>query len=141
MLDGAGANFDGENDYDRARRPVRKERDDKVHDSIIEERIQRERPCRTLFIRNIKYETNSDDVRRQFEEHGEIKTFFDLISTRGMVFVTYFDLRAAERARDRLQGSEISGRPIDVHYSLPRDDQRGQDREKNQVWSSVITFI
>jgi len=60
-----------------------------VHDSIIEERIQRERPCRTLFIRNIKYETNSDDVRRQFEEHGEIKTFFDLISTRGMVFVTY----------------------------------------------------
>ena len=54
VLDGAGANFDGENDYDRARRPVRKERDDKVHDSIIEERIQRERPCRTLFIRNIK---------------------------------------------------------------------------------------
>ncbi|KII94041.1 hypothetical protein PLICRDRAFT_414103 [Plicaturopsis crispa FD-325 SS-3] len=103
----------------------RHQRDDKVHDSIIEERIQRERPCRTLFIRNIKYETNSDDVRRQFEEHGEIKTFFDLISTRGMVFVTYFDLRAAERARDRLQGSEISGRPIDVHYSLPRDDQKG----------------
>jgi len=54
VLDGAGANFDGENDYDRARRPVRRERDDKVHDSIIEERIQRERPCRTLFIRNIK---------------------------------------------------------------------------------------
>lgn len=37
----------------------------------------------------LQYETNSDDVRRQFEEHGEIKTFFDLISTRGMVFVTY----------------------------------------------------
>lgn len=136
--DGAGANFDGENDYDRARRPVRRERDDKVHDSIIEERIQRERPCRTLFIRNIKYETNSDDVRRQFEEHGEIKTFFDLISTRGMVFVTYFDLRAAERARDRLQGSEISGRPIDVHYSLPRDDQKGQDREKNQQFQGTL---
>ena len=34
--------------------PLRRERDDKVHDSIIEERIQRERPCRTLFIRNIK---------------------------------------------------------------------------------------
>ncbi|GJJ13434.1 hypothetical protein Clacol_007688 [Clathrus columnatus] len=36
------------------RPPVRKERDDKVHDSLIEERIQRERPCRTLFIRNVK---------------------------------------------------------------------------------------
>lgn len=34
--------------------PMRREKEDKVHDSIIEERIQRERPCRTLFIRNIK---------------------------------------------------------------------------------------
>ncbi|KAJ7116789.1 hypothetical protein C8R43DRAFT_1112873 [Mycena crocata] len=131
-----GSNFDDGFGRGAGRRPpppVRKERDDKVHDSIIEERIQRERPCRTLFIRNIKYETNSDDVHRQFEEHGEIKTFFDLISTRGMVFVTYYDLRAAERARDRLQGSEISGRPIDVHYSLPRDDHsKGGDRDKNQ---------
>ena len=79
--------------------------------------------------RDAQYETNSEDVRRQFEEHGDIKTFFDLIATRGMVFVTYvrneaydvsllalmlvqFDLRAAERARERLQGSEISGRPV-----------------------------
>ena len=82
-----------------------------MHDSIIEERIQRERPCRTLFIRNIKaslrfksadalnwltqlsvflqYETSSEDVRRLFEEHGDIKTFFDLIANRGMVFVTF----------------------------------------------------
>ncbi|KAK7465271.1 hypothetical protein VKT23_005250 [Stygiomarasmius scandens] len=117
-----------EDSFGRTRRSGRKERDDKVHDSIIEERIQRERPCRTLFIRNIKYETSSADVRRRFEEHGDIKTFFDLISTRGMVFVTYYDLRAAERARERLQGSEISGRPIDVHYSLPRDDKGSDDK-------------
>ncbi|KIY73438.1 hypothetical protein CYLTODRAFT_240973 [Cylindrobasidium torrendii FP15055 ss-10] len=98
-------------------------------EAMIEERIQRERPCRTLFIRNIKYETNSDDVRHQFEEHGDIKTFFDLISTRGMVFVTYYDLRAAERARERLQDTEIGGRPIDVHYSLPRDEDGGREVE------------
>ncbi|GJJ13433.1 hypothetical protein Clacol_007687 [Clathrus columnatus] len=81
-----------------------------------------------------QYETDSNEVRRRFEEHGEIKTFFDLISNRGMVFVTYYDLRAAERARERLQGSEISGRPIDVHYSLPRGDEQNQecDRDKNQ---------
>ncbi|ESK96238.1 rna recognition motif domain containing protein [Moniliophthora roreri MCA 2997] len=129
--DGSGYEEDS---FGRMRRsgPARKDREDKVHDSIIEERIQRERPCRTLFIRNIKYETNSQDVRRLFEEHGDIKTFFDLISTRGMVFVTYFDLRAAERARERLQGSEISGRPIDVHYSLPRDDKDGEKNTQLQ---------
>jgi RNA recognition motif-containing protein len=96
---------------------------------MISERVNRERPCRTLFIRNIKYETSSDEVRQKFEDHGDVKTFFDLIANRGMVFVTYvsrgasrrstctdmtpqFDLRAAERARERLQGSEVSGRPV-----------------------------
>ncbi|RDB29440.1 hypothetical protein Hypma_015966 [Hypsizygus marmoreus] len=113
--DGSGPGFSDDGSYGGGvRRPIRKERED-------------------------KYETNSDDVRRQFEEHGEIKTFFDLISTRGMVFVTYYDLRAAERARERLQGSEISGRPIDVHYSLPRDDHaKGQDRDKNQQLQGTL---
>ncbi|KAJ1302739.1 hypothetical protein OPQ81_003051 [Rhizoctonia solani] len=118
----------------RGGRPQRPVRDDVIHDNLIEQRIKRERPCRTLFIRNIKYETDSASVRRQFEEFGEIKTFFDLIANRGMVFVTYYDVRAAERARERLQDSEISGRPIDVHYSLPRgDEQAGRcERDKNQ---------
>ncbi|KAF8628245.1 hypothetical protein AX15_004020 [Amanita polypyramis BW_CC] len=139
MSDDLGPTYD-DGEFSRGhRRPFRREKEGKVHDSIIEERIQRERPCRTLFIRNIKYETNSEDVRRMFEEHGDIKTFFDLISTRGMVFVTYYDLRAAERARERLQGSEISGRPIDVHYSLPRDDHgKGGDREKNQQFQGTV---
>jgi hypothetical protein len=59
MVDGQGVGFNNTNNdgdvYGRGgfRRPVRKERDDKVHDSVIEECIQRERPC-TLFIRNIK---------------------------------------------------------------------------------------
>ncbi|QRV94801.1 RNA recognition motif protein [Ceratobasidium sp. AG-Ba] len=81
----------------RAPRPST--RDDAIHDDLIEQRIKRERPCRTLFIRNIKYETDSDSVRRQFEEFGEIKTFFDLISTRGMVFVTYVSLSPNNFAR------------------------------------------
>ena len=76
-------------------------------------------------------------MRNKFEEFGEIKTFFDLISNRGMIFVTFvsgclpflkdfcskdddqFDLRAAERARDRLQGTEISGRPVRLHLQRP----------------------
>ncbi|KAA1068737.1 hypothetical protein PGT21_014172 [Puccinia graminis f. sp. tritici] len=101
----------------------------------IDERIQRERPCRTLFVRNVKYETDSQEVREKFEEMGEIKIFFDLISTRGMAFITYYDLRAATMAKERLQGTDVSGRPIDVHYSLPKDNEleRRCDRDKNQA--------
>lgn len=57
MSDGLGSTTYGDDEGEFGRnhkRPVRREREGKVHDSIIEERIQRERPCRTLFIRNIK---------------------------------------------------------------------------------------
>jgi hypothetical protein len=30
-----------------------------------------------------------DHLREKFEKYGEIKTFFSLIDTRGMLFVTY----------------------------------------------------
>lgn len=38
---------------------------------------------------NIQYETDSDFMRNKFEDFGEIKTFFDLIANRGMIFVTF----------------------------------------------------
>ena len=56
LLDDTGPGYGGPGGYG-ARLPKRgpkREKDDKMHESIIEERIQRERPCRTLFIRNIK---------------------------------------------------------------------------------------
>lgn len=37
------------------------------------------------------------------------------------MFVTYFDMRAAEKARRDLSGKPLNGRVIDVHYSVPRD--------------------
>lgn len=83
---------------------------------MIEARVQRERPCRTLFIRNIavslpclarrlledersetisaQYDASSQEMRRQFDDFGEIKTFFDLVAKRGMVFVTFVRLSA-----------------------------------------------
>ena len=103
-----------------------------------------------------------------FEEHGDIKTFFDLIANRGMVFVTFvgpqpcFDAHGKNSIRfyslifELLRGPEnvykgqrsavdryiifllsdahcLLSSQIDVHYSLPRDDSKGQDRDRNQV--------
>ncbi|KAL7004602.1 hypothetical protein EMMF5_005861 [Cystobasidiomycetes sp. EMM_F5] len=101
----------------------------------IEKRIAKERPCRTLFVRNVKYDTDGTDLRERFTAAGEMKSFFDLISTRGLIFVTYYDLRTAIEARDKMQGFVVAGRPIDVHYSLPRDEDnpnRKCDRDKAQ---------
>ncbi|KAL8279664.1 hypothetical protein RQP46_007977 [Phenoliferia psychrophenolica] len=101
---------------------------------LIRERKSRERPCRTLFARNIAYDTPTEMVRDKFDRVGEIKAFFDLIATRGMVFVTYWDLRPATTAKDAVHGTEINGRQIDVHYSLPKDLDTSQrcSSDKNQ---------
>ncbi|ORY86068.1 hypothetical protein BCR35DRAFT_302727 [Leucosporidium creatinivorum] len=104
------------------------------HARIVEERKRKEQPCRTLFVRNVKYGVTADQVRERFERIGDIRTCFDMLEKRGMLFITYFDIRAAMMAKDQLQGSMINGRPIDVHFSLPRDADLAKrcDREKGQ---------
>ncbi len=49
----------------------------------------KEKSSRTLFVRNVAYESNTADVRAVFEKFGEIRRFFDLIQKRGLVFVSY----------------------------------------------------
>ncbi|KAM0747733.1 hypothetical protein T439DRAFT_382835 [Meredithblackwellia eburnea MCA 4105] len=102
--------------------------------SFIRERIKKERPCRTLFVRNIGYDANPDQVRDMFDRIGEVKTFFDLIGSRGMAFVTFYDLRPANISKERLNNLELGGRKIDVHFSLPRDVDISKrcERDKNQ---------
>ncbi|SCV72956.1 BQ2448_6881 [Microbotryum intermedium] len=103
-------------------------------DSVIDERVSRERPCRTLFIRNVKFGTDVQEIRELFEPIGHIKTLFDMLDKKGMVFLTYYDLRAAMMAKDKLHETRLSGRPIDVHYGLLKDSDLNKpcDLEKNQ---------
>eukprot|EP00727_Mastigamoeba_balamuthi_P009852 m51a1_g549 hypothetical protein (437) ;mRNA; r:445993-447915 len=85
------------------------------------QRDPNERKSRVLFVRNVSYEANEKDVKELFERHGDVKKTFMLISRRGIGFITYHDIRDAERAKRELTGHLVCGRPIDVHYSLPRD--------------------
>ncbi|GAA5930924.1 uncharacterized protein JCM15063_002497 [Sporobolomyces koalae] len=105
-----------------------------------EDRAQRERPGRTLFVRNLKFGVTPDQVRDTFAAIGDIKTFFDLVEKRAMAFITYYDARAALMAKDRLHDSMLAGRPMDVHFSLPRDQDLSQecDRDKGQGTLSLV---
>ncbi|EPQ30632.1 uncharacterized protein PFL1_01533 [Pseudozyma flocculosa PF-1] len=101
---------------------------------LPDERTGSEKPCRTLFVRNISFGTKIKAMRERFEHFGEIKTFFELIARRGIVFVHYFDIRAAAAAKEQLHGQFFDGRPVDIHYSLPREEDKAKrcDRDKNQ---------
>ncbi|KAI8368872.1 hypothetical protein EDC96DRAFT_441073, partial [Choanephora cucurbitarum] len=100
----------------------------------IEPRAAREKPCRTLFVRNVQYTIPESEIRSLFAEYGEIKDVFNLIENRGMIFVTFYDVRAAEEAKHAMQGTYLSDRKIDVHYSLPKEEEEKArcDRTKNQ---------
>jgi len=59
-----------------------------------------------------------------------------------MCFITYYDLRAAMMAKDTLDGTEVWGRRIDVHYSCvalltPRADRAAC--RKPRTWPDAAT--
>ncbi|WRT64646.1 uncharacterized protein IL334_001580 [Kwoniella shivajii] len=136
---GGGRDRGGDRDRERDRSPDRGRR--RQENRSIEERVGAERICRTLFVRNVSYEADSAALQASFSTYGEIKTWYDRINERGIIFVTFFDLRSAQKARDGMHGLKAGDRSIDVHYSLPRDkDLIGDcDREKNQ--GSILIFV
>ncbi|KAI9309421.1 hypothetical protein BJ944DRAFT_7078 [Cunninghamella echinulata] len=93
-----------------------------------------EKQCRTLFVRNIQFDTKEDEILKVFSPYGDIKEIFNRMETRGIVFVHYYDLRSAERAKRDCENIMIGGRNLDIHYSVPKDDIRVVkcDRTKNQ---------
>src|SRR4051794_27607760 len=45
---------------------------------------ENEKPSRTLFVRNIPYVTDEQEIRNLFEVFGDIKLIFNLIAKRGI---------------------------------------------------------
>ncbi|KAF9959355.1 hypothetical protein BGZ72_009817 [Mortierella alpina] len=57
--------------------------------ALIEARLAQERPNRTLFVRNLDYNANVSELKKMFDEYGDIQKLFSRIENRGMVFITY----------------------------------------------------
>ncbi|KAG0025318.1 hypothetical protein BGZ81_007238 [Podila clonocystis] len=90
--------------------------------ALIEERISMERPNRTLFVRNIdKFGINEYDIRQLYKPYGDIRNICNLIETRGIIFIAFYDIRAAEYAKKETHGLQIKSRKLDVHFSLPKN--------------------
>lgn len=41
----------------------------------------------------LQYQLTEEDMRKEFGKYGEIKSLFDLVEKRGMVFLTYVSVR------------------------------------------------
>ncbi|MEN6560966.1 MAG: RNA-binding protein [Acidobacteriota bacterium] len=75
--------------------------------------LGRRNKVRKLFIGNVSYEANEDDLRKLCREIGPIVRF-NLVPTRGIAFCTYEDEVDAARAIDDLNKRLYMGRRLVV---------------------------
>ncbi|RHN49604.1 putative RNA recognition motif 2, nucleotide-binding alpha-beta plait domain-containing protein [Medicago truncatula] len=80
-----------------------------------------EHPSRTLFVRNIDSEVEDSELKALFEQFGDIDTFDRDCKHQGNAMISYYDMRAAQKAMRALQNQLFSCRKFDIHYSIPKD--------------------
>lgn len=52
--------------------------------------------------------------------YGEIRALDSACKHRGFVMISYFDIRAAQKAIEALQDRPLRFRKLDIHYSIPK---------------------
>ncbi|KAL8227446.1 hypothetical protein R6Q57_015030, partial [Mikania cordata] len=92
-----------------------------------------EHPSRTLFVRNINSNVEDSELRILFEQYGEIHTLYTASKHRGFVMISYYDIRAARRAMQALQNKPLRHRKLDIHYSIPKDNNSDKDIDQGTV--------
>jgi len=80
-----------------------------------EERRSKQKPCQTLFVVNFdEASTSRDNLRKAFERYGTIDK---IEMRRNYAFITFSNLKAASRALNELNGSQLNNREITVEFS------------------------
>jgi RNA recognition motif-containing protein len=85
--------------------------------------VEHECTSRTLFVRNISSNTEDKELVDLFEFYGDIRDMYSACKYRGFVMISFFDERAATAAMDCLQGKALSRRKLDIHFSIPKENQ------------------
>ncbi len=103
---------------------------------------KREVSVRTLFVRNIDFQQQENDLKDLFSKYGEVKRVFLLTEKKGIAFVTFFDIRAAEIALKQLNNCLVGQRNIQIEYSTPKGDLERNNRcgEDDNQGTLFVTF-
>ncbi|MFP4303065.1 MAG: RNA recognition motif domain-containing protein [Alkalispirochaetaceae bacterium] len=82
-----------------------------------------------LYVGNLNYQTQEEDLRSLFAQYGDIASLNivmdrDTGRSRGFGFVEYADDEAAKAAESALNGAELDGRNLRVNEARPREESR-----------------
>lgn len=81
-----------------------------------------------LFVGNLTYSVTAEELEELFSKHGEVVEA-KVITGKGFGFVEMSSQAEAEEARDALNGTDFSGRSLNVDEAKPprsRNQSRGR---------------
>ena len=86
-------------------------------------------PHENICVGNLAFTTTEQDLRQVFEPYGTVETIRMMTDretgrSRGFGFVEMPDSRAAQRAIDALNGTQVAGRALTVNQARPREPRR-----------------
>jgi cold-inducible RNA-binding protein len=85
---------------------------------------------KNIFVGNLSFNTNEDELRQIFEPYGQvdrvsIMTDRDTGRSRGFGFVEMASNEDGEKAIAGLNGSQVGGRTINVNEARPKTERSG----------------
>ena len=85
---------------------------------------------KNIFVGNLSFNTNEDELRQMFESYGQVDrvsilTDRDTGRSRGFGFVEMTSDEDGEKAIAALNGSQFGGRTINVNEARPKSDRGG----------------
>ena len=86
-----------------------------------------------LYVGNLNYRTQEDDLRTLFAQYGDIASLNIVIDretgrSRGFGFVEMADEESANAAINALDGTEFEGRTLKVNEARPRENSKSRPR-------------
>ncbi len=83
---------------------------------------------KNLYVGNLSFNTNSDDLREMFTQFGNVTSAQVVMDretgrSRGFGFVEMSD--GGEQAIQAMNGKDVDGRALTVNEAKPREDRRG----------------
>lgn len=88
-----------------------------------------------IFVGNLSYRTMEADLRRAFEQYGEVSRVNlpsdrETGKPRGFGFVEMPTRNEAQAAIEALNGAELAGRELTVNEARPRENGGGSARRQ-----------
>jgi len=123
--------------YDRRDRGDRRDRDRGGYGRERRNRDEEKGDSTTIFIKNLPYDTNEDEVGDFFEDCGEVKSVRLIYNSgrshfKGFGYVDFNDTHASSKAL-KLNGTDFNGRPIyiDMDHKKPRKSFGRENRRRS----------